>query len=127
MRAKEAIDGLQAWTLEAATKRTNRPWCLFGLTKIDVESITALFDRSELVSEYNTRYNEHDPLKKKPHSYLQTEINLVYGMQKAFTARHRSRLQVYRDDAAQKAYHCRRAVTKAFTKFTVTQAAAEAI
>ena len=124
--AKEAMDSLQDWSLKAATLRVERPWCMFGLdTQATPAAIAALFDRSVLVKEYIARYNELAPKKKKPHSYLQSEINLLYGMHKAFVARHRTRLETYRDDASQKGYHTRRTVTRAMSKFSTTQAKAE--
>lgn len=127
MRGEDVVNALQDWSLEAGTKRVERPWCLFGLTAaFNQENIAKLFDRSEIGKEYQKRYVEIDPHKKKPHSFLQIEAHLIYGAHKAFVARHKTRLQHYRDDASQKAYHTRRAVTKAFGKLNALQSKAEA-
>lgn len=127
MRANELIAQLQDWALQVGTKRTNRPWCLFGLVApINQKEVAKLFDRSEVGKEYKARYAETMPSKKKPHSFLQLEAHLIYSAHKAFIARHKTRLQYYRDDAAQKAYHIRRAVTKSFSRFSALQAKAEA-
>lgn len=126
MRAKELISEFQKWAIDAATLRVERPWCTFGMTApFTADQIAAYFDRSELVDKYVAQYNEIDPSKKRAHSFFQTEINLIYGFHKAFVGRHRTRMQTYRDDAAQKAFHCRRAVTKAFTKFSDIASRAE--
>lgn len=117
MDGKQAVDEVVNWCVSAATLRTTRPWCLFGLTgPVTGEKLRELFDRSDLEKKYADRVNEKDPQKKRQHSYVQTEISLVYGIHKAMAARHRSRLQLYRDDASQKAYHTRRAVQAGQTK-----------
>jgi len=127
MKAKEAIDKLQEWSLDAAVKREVREWCLLGLDEpITQSSIAKLFDSSEVAEEYARRYVEKDPLKKRPHSFLQIEAHLIYGLRKAFTARHRTRLQHYRDDASQKAFHTRRTLMNAYAKFQAASDKAEA-
>lgn len=126
MTGNDVISKLQSWSVEAATKRSNRPWCLFGLDKpFNQENVAALFNRSELFGKYAERYNETDPIKKKPHSFLQVECHLIYGTHKAFVARHKTRLQAYRDDSAQKAFHVRRTVEKAYARFNALQEKAE--
>lgn len=126
MTGSQVIDMLQAWAIEAATKRSDRPWCLFGLEEpFNHEAVAALFDRSALFAQYEKRYNETDPIKKKPHSFLQVECHLIYGTHKAFVARHKTRLQAYRDDSSQKAFHVRRTVEKAYSRFNALQEKAE--
>lgn len=126
MNAKELIAELQRWALEAATKRSIRPWCLLGFTSsFNHKNIANLFGRNEIGQEYKARYQETVPSKKKPHSFFQIEAHLLYGAHKAFVARHKTRMQYYRDDSAQKAYHTRRAVDKAFSRLSVLQSKAE--
>lgn len=126
MTGNEVINQLQEWSSEVATKRSNRPWCLFGLTEpFSREAVDALFDRSELFTQYEKRYNENDPIKKRPHSFLQVECHLIYGTHKAFVARHKTRLQAYRDDSSQKAFHVRRTVDKAYSRLNALQEKAE--
>lgn len=118
MDSEQVIQKLQDWAVEAAVKRSDRPWCLFGLEgPITRESLAALFDRTDLFAKYAERFNETDPVKKKPHSFLQVEAHLLYGTHKALVARHKTRLQAYRDDSSQKAYHVRRTVDKAYSRF----------
>lgn len=127
MRGENVVTAIQDWTMEAGTRRVDRPWCLFGLDlPITQANLAKLFDRQEISEEYKLRFAQTDPLKKKPHSFLQIEAHLVYGAHKAFVARHKTRLQHYRDDASQKAFHNRRAVTKAFAKLSTMQAKADA-
>lgn len=123
---RSLIQQFQDWAVESGTLRSNRKWCLFGLTfPITRESLANLFTSKDLVAKFEERYKEKDPSKVKPISYVQAEINLLYGFQKAMTVRHKTRLQIYRDDAAQKVYHCRRAVTSAFEQFSLFSDAAE--
>lgn len=123
---RQLIEQFQHWALESGTLRSDRKWCLFGLSfPINRESLAKLFDKKELVDKYVERYKEKDPAKVKPTSYIQAEINLIYGFHKGMTARHKTRLQIYRDDAAQKVYHCRRAVSSAFERFSSATDAAE--
>lgn len=125
-RAKELISSFQSWAMEAGTRRVLRPWCLLGFDgKLLSKEIASFFDRTELAKQYAARYNERDPLKKRAHSYLQIEINLIYGFQKAFVTRHKTRMQIYRDDSSQKAVHCRRNITKAFSWYENSSAKAE--
>lgn len=127
MTGDELIDKLQTWAVEAATKRSDRPWCLFGLdTPFNREAVSDLFDTSKLSEKYVERYNENDPIKKKPHSFLQVEAHLIYGTHKAFVARHKTRLQAYRDDSSQKAFHVRRTVAKAYARLNALQEKAKA-
>lgn len=127
MSAQSLLTQLQDWSLTAATRRGDRPWCTFGLDGAPTqEAVAKLFNRDDLVKKYKDRYNDRDPQSKQPHSYLQVEIGLLYGMHKAFVSRHKTRLQCYRDDSSQKAYHTRRAVTKAWKKFEVSRDEADA-
>lgn len=110
--AEVPVRKLLDWMAEAGTRRCARPFCLLGLTEIDDAAIAGLFDRTDLEALHTERFNETDPLKKREHSYLQVHLSLLYGLQKAMTQRHRSRLKFYRDDAAQKCFHVRRSVTE---------------
>ena len=126
MDGKQAVDGVINWCMSAATLRADRPWCLFGLVgPVTSAKLRELFDRTQLQKTYADRFNEKDPQRKRQHSYVQTEIGLVYGVHKAMAARHRSRLQLYRDDSSQKAYHTRRAVQAGMVKLQTAVGKAE--
>lgn len=126
MTAQPLIDYLQQWYIDAGILRSARPWCVFEVEQpFNRENIFKYFDVTDLAKKYSERFVTTDQLQKKPHAYLQTEINIIYGFRKAFVCRHKTRLQLYRDDASQKAYHCQRAIIAAFTKFNVAKDAAE--
>lgn len=127
MTGEESIKLLQDWLLEAGTKRSDRPWCLFGVEDpVDRLEVTNRFDRSDLFQQHAERYQEADPIRKKPHSFLQVECHLLYGIHKAFVARHKTRLQAYRDDASQKVYHTRRAIDRSYSRLRWLQTKADA-
>lgn len=103
-----------------------REWCLLGLTEpLTQENIATYFDRQELNDQYVEEYNNIDPETKKPHSYIQAEIDQIYSFQKSFVSRHKSRLQMYRDDCAQKNYHTWNSVMLGYGRLTGEKETAE--
>jgi hypothetical protein len=121
MDAETIIRRLQDWSLKAGTLRTERPWCLLGLTEISDQAIAELLDRTDLEELHEERFRERDPLLKRQHSYLQVQLSILYGLQKAMTLRHRGRLQFYRDDSAQKCFHARRTVDEGLKRLLAAQ------
>ncbi len=127
MEAKELYKQLEAWQLAAATLRSNRPWCNFGISlPSSHEELMGFFDRGDIEALYKERFEEKEAQKRLAYSFLQIDNHLIYGVQKAFTQRHKHRLDFYRDDASQKAYHARRAVAQAFSRLEFLKNKAEA-
>lgn len=115
MTFKELLDTYQGWLVDACDSIHNRPWCMLGFNKhISTENFLAYFDRQDLNDQYVARYNEQEPLNRKQHSFFQAEVHLIYGFHKSMVARHKTRLQIYRDDFAQKRYHIRRGLSQAY-------------
>ena len=61
-----------------------------------------LFDRKEKNAEYVKLYEEQDYANRKPFVYMQKDISATYALHKSFVARHKTRLQYYRDDFSNK-------------------------
>jgi len=127
MTLKEMLDQVQSWLMSAGTLRKNRPWFFFTpLSSPPSKSeVDEAFDVSESSTQYRERYEEKNIDKRKGFVHLQVEADYVYGAKKAFVARHRSRLQLYRDDAAMKAFHVRRTLQAASQKYDEFKAKTE--
>ena len=110
-----------------------RQWCDLGFDTHDDEDADAItpaniakfFDRKDLNEDYKTRYNESSIPNKKQSAFVQLEINLVTGFHKSYAARHRTRLQSYKDDCVQKRYHTASAITMGYEKFLASSEKAE--
>jgi hypothetical protein len=63
-----------------------------------------LFDRKESNENYVKLYNEPKLENRKPLVYVQKDIDATYSLHKSFVVRHKTRLQIYRDDFANKAH-----------------------
>lgn len=107
-----------------------RQWCTFSdlatsdscnnsgvLKSLKREDIAAAFSRKTLNDEHDKRYNEGKPGKVQPYAYLQYEINQIYGAQKSVVARHKTRLQSYVDDCAQKNFFLYNSLQKGLGTF----------
>ena len=70
----------------------------------DQSSLQTVTDRTALNAEIIARNAIQDVNKKQGIQALKTEIDNMYSFQKCFVARHRTRLQYYRDDLSQKGY-----------------------
>lgn len=109
MRLEIIIDELTGWfkkTFNACKYHKARPWCTLGFKEdITLENIRKHFDRSELNTEYKKKRSNTDNATLQPYAHIQAEIHSIYGAHKSFVARHKSRLQFYRDDCAQKGFH----------------------
>jgi hypothetical protein len=130
MELKDAMDAYFQWMKKAYTSHSSgtppREWCSMGLEgPITQANIADHFDRTELNEKYEEEYNNGDPETKKPHSYIQAEIDQIYSFHKSFITRHKSRLQLYRDDCAQKNYHTWNAVMLGYGRFLGEKDAAD--
>ena len=129
MSIKELLTSLKSWMEAVYSSTANmeaRPWCDLGHKEaLNQEKIREHFDREELNKIYETRVKEEDYTKKQPYAFVQAEINLIYGFHKCFVARHKTRLQHYRDDCAQKHYHTRSAIELSEGKFYAARNKAE--
>lgn len=107
---KEYIPKFQEWLGEAtsslATAGKERTWAMmsyFGksLTKAN---IIAFFERVALNDRYvaivESKSGKHD----EAYGQIELEINNIFGFQKGFAARHKTRLQYYEDDLSNKGH-----------------------
>lgn len=129
MSIKQLLAEYKRW-LEAAYSSNadfeSRPWCDLGHKEaLNQEEFLKYFDRKELNDEYIKRVKEKDITQKQPYLYLQAEINFIYSMHKSFVARHKTRMQYYRDDCAQKHYHTRSTIEMGEGKFYAARDQAE--
>ncbi len=99
------------WNNYALT--SSRSWCTLSLQGLANTDLTLFFDRKDLNDEYSKRYAENDPNKKLPFTYIGTEIDAITTFQKSMVARHKSRLQAYRDDAVQKRFLVKSTIAEA--------------
>ncbi len=63
-----------------------------------------LFDRKDSNARYVELYNENNMSKRRPIVFMQKDIDATYGLHKSFAVRYKTRMQIYRDDFASKAY-----------------------
>lgn len=106
---KQLLDNLLAWN-HASQWMIERPVCTLGFPDnkdITLKNIREYFNREKLNDEYVARYNSSAKGGKVlPVAFRGVEIDGIYAFQRAFTARHKTRLAHYRDHTAQKmAYH----------------------
>jgi len=102
MNLADVLPKLLEWWDYAAGSMHGK-WCMLGFDKtITSANIRAHFDRQDLNTAFVERYVQQDLRKKQDHLSYGAEIDLVYGFSKAFAARHRTRLQLYADDWANK-------------------------
>lgn len=95
-----------------------RTWCLLGMKEsLTNDNIRTYFNRDELNAEYVKRFNANQIKTKQATAMIKCEINYIYGFQKGFTNRHKSRLQVYRDDVECKTIRTWNAVTKSVANY----------
>ena len=88
---------------------------------LSFEDIATFFDRASLNAEYVARFGKG----KKPYSYIQSEINFIYGMQKCVVARYKNRMGYYRDALSQKGVRTQIAVNYAVARHLRESAKAE--
>ena len=83
--------------------------------------IATFFDRTALNAEYKDRFGKG----KKPYSYIQSEINFIYGMHKCVVARYKNRMGYYRDALSQKGVRTQVVVNHAVARHLRESAKAE--
>jgi len=84
--------------------RSGRKWATtdLKLTKLTVEELQKVTDRSKLNEEFVKRLKEQDPTKRKGVSALQLEIGMLYSFTNGVVQRYKGRMHFYRDDMSQK-------------------------
>jgi hypothetical protein len=122
VRVDTLMKALDKWWDTVAGSATN-VWCLLGFDQktITGENIRKYFDRKELNTEFVKRCHEPDLMKKNDHLTYGAEINYIYGFSKSFAARHRTRLQMYADDWANKKVRTASATNLGYASFKFMQ------
>lgn len=87
-------------------------------TQANLQTVT---DRSILNSDYNSRLQIKNVNQKQGGQSIKIELNELYSFQKCFVARHRTRIQYYRDDLSQKGYRNMYAVALSYDNFQLLQ------
>jgi len=103
--------GYRPWFAQAVGYKQN-------LYLVNLQTIT---DRTTLNKQVADRYLVQDVNSKQGVSALRIEIAQLYSFQKCFVARHKTRLQYYRDDLTQKAFRNMYAVQLSYDNFTHLQ------
>jgi len=80
-----------------------RTYCLLGAEQLDWRYFRdTLFNRDDANKTYVANYKSLDLKAKKPGTTLQRDINATFSLHRSFVTRHKTRLQVYRDDLSNK-------------------------
>lgn len=135
MKYKDIADAYLAWSesaYKANLQEDERNWCWLGFDKwlvdndkqLSEESIREYFEFEDLNEEYK-KINESTAAQPKNTSYIKAEIGLIQGAKRSFVARHKSRLANYANDAIQKHYNQRTAISFGVGRFLVKKEQAE--
>ena len=129
-KIKDVVDRIYAWSQAICDARLNggysRKWCLLDYegSLSDQEAIRAHFDREKLNQAFKKQYeeihkkgNEVSAITAERYSVYQKEIHLIYGCTKSVIARHKTRLQHYRDDLSNKKVRIPLSLRKGLTQF----------
>jgi 16S rRNA G1207 methylase RsmC len=103
---------------------TGRKWftSTIGYTKdLQQSNLQSVTDRSSINSQIAQRIVVQDVNQKQGIASLKTELAQLYSFQKCFVARHRTRLQYYRDDLSQKGQRNMYAVQLSYDNFAFLQ------
>lgn len=117
------LDWLKKVYEAASIMDAERPWCMLGMptdenaVSLTQEAFLGYFDRTDLNNLYVKEYTNKDSTTRKPHSYIKAEANIIYGFHKGMVARHKTRIQHYRDDCSQKTYRTWNSVVMGFARF----------
>lgn len=126
MEIQQLIEKFQKWAKdEIVQKRTSNDeqgyeWIYKSLEytdELELKKYQEFFDRKSKNEEYGRNYTAESIKNKKPYSWLQNEINMIYSFHKCFAMRNKTRLQCYRDDLAQKGARTRSAINIGLGKF----------
>lgn len=143
MKLSVIVSEVKLWLKNAYSSTLGteqRAWCMLGITDRNTQAhgsasgpvvdltpsgIAEHFDREDLNTQFEKQYNGSDIPTKECHSYTQVEINLIAAAHRSFAARHKTRMQLYRDDCEVKRYHTTSAITVAYAKHSVAKERAE--
>lgn len=103
---------------------TGRKWFAetIGYNKdLLLANLQTVTDRSNLNSEVIQRIPVQDVNSKQGIGALKIQISSLYSFQKCFVARHKTRVQYYRDDLSQKAYRNLYAAQLSYDNFVLLQ------
>lgn len=126
MKIEDLINDYLKWTKETIVqKRLDNGEQGYGWVYKDInfqgpislDQFQTFFDRTDQNSEYKEKYGEEEIQSKKPYSWLQTEINMIYSFHKCFAMRNATRLQYYRNDLSQKGVRNRSAINIGLGKY----------
>lgn len=105
------LNSLADWLYESCRSFKVRPWCHLNFSKpFTFSNLIGFFKREQLNNDFKVNYNSTDINAKKPVSFIQSEIQFIAQVEKAYIVRHKSRLQYYRDDFSQKQYHLKKSI-----------------
>jgi hypothetical protein len=100
---------------------TGRKWVAnqIGYTKdLTLANLRTVTDRSSINDQISQRLQVQNADQKQGIHTLKIQLSTLYSFQKCFVARHKTRLQYYRDDLSQKAYRNMLAVQQSYSAFT---------
>jgi hypothetical protein len=101
-----------------------RPWFIqsIGYTlNLYLKNLQTVTDRTQLNTDIANRAAIKDVNSKQGISAKRVELAQLYSFQKCFVARHKTRLQYYRDDLAQKGYRNLYALQLSYDNFANLQ------
>lgn len=67
-----------------------------------LENLQEFFDREQQNSDYKREYEKEEVKDKKAYGFSKTDANLIAAFHRSFASRHKTRLQIYRDDMSMK-------------------------
>ncbi len=93
-----------------------RKYCLLDAAQLDWRYFRdTLFDRKEANATFVKVYESNVLDEKKPLVTLHKDIDATYSMHRCFAVRHKTRMQLYRDDLSNKGKRLRMSVEIAET------------
>jgi hypothetical protein len=103
---KGVRDWFQVNIPDSRTKTsTQRQWFITAMKwdkTLKLADLRKATDRTQLNTDYTTRFDEEDVKARKGISAIKIEISQLYSYNKCFVQRYKTRLQYYRDDLSQK-------------------------
>lgn len=130
MDIKTIITEVKTWLTSTYTAMTSsvvqRKWCTLGMAKsTSAKNINDYFDRTAMNTLYKEQYKNDNFRTKEAYAYTQVEVQLVAATHRSFANRHKTRIQIYRDDCAQKHYHVKSAITMGYVKHVIAKERSE--
>lgn len=111
MNPLELFEKLIKWTRDTITQKrltngeSGYQWSVKDLEyegDFTLEDLQDFFDREQLNSDYKREYEKDEVADKKAYGFSKTDAALIAGFHRSFAARHKTRLQLYRDDLSMK-------------------------